>query len=199
MKHTNKELEPPQKVGRGTPAVETYDNATSNDGVMDDDSSSNCARREKSDGSQRVQAMLKPKKSIKIYTFNSRKLRFEELLESMSKNGIKIIGAQEHRRVSENDITFASKNSYHLITSTVWRNTQQAATGGGGIVLTLKAETFAGRNFRVFRVFGPFSRKFMPLEIPKQPNAKVFSREIIDFFKNAKVFSSVEKHYFHHI
>ena len=64
---------------------------------------------------------------------------------------------------------------------------------------TLKAETFAGRNFRVFRVFGPFSRKFMPLEIPKQPNAKVFSREIIDFFKNAKVFSSVEKHYFQQI
>ena len=54
---------------------------------------------------------------------------------------------------------------------------------------TLTAETFAGRNFRVFRVFGPFSRKFMPLEISKQQNAKVFSREIIDNFKNARVFS----------
>ena len=56
-------------------------------------------------------------------------------------------------------------------------------------VLTLRTETFAGRNFHVFRVFGPFSRKFIPLEISKQQNAKVFSREIIDNFKNAKVFS----------
>ena len=61
---------------------------------------------------------------------------------------------------------------------------------------TLRAETFAGRNFRVFRVFGPFSRKFMPLEISKQQNAKVFSREIIDNFKNAKVFSSEKKLFF---
>ena len=58
---------------------------------------------------------------------------------------------------------------------------------------TLRTETFAGRNFRVFRVFGPFSRKFMPLEISKQQNAKVFSREIIDNFKNAKVFSREKK------
>ena len=61
---------------------------------------------------------------------------------------------------------------------------------------TLRAETFAGRNFRVFRVFGPFSRKFMPLEISKQQNAKVFSREIIDNFKNAKVFSREKKLFF---
>ena len=46
---------------------------------------------------------------------------------------------------------------------------------------TLRAETFAGRS--VFRVFGPFSRKFMPLEISKQQNAKVFSREKKLFFQ----------------
>ena len=48
---------------------------------------------------------------------------------------------------------------------------------------TLRAKTFAGRNFRVFRVFSPFSRKFMPLEISKQQNAKVFSREKKLFFQ----------------
>ena len=62
-------------------------------------------------------------------------------------------------------------------------------------LLTSRAETFAGRNFRVFRVFGPFSRRLMPLEISKQQNAKVFSHEIIDYFKNAKVFSR-EKNFF---
>ena len=55
---------------------------------------------------------------------------------------------------------------------------------------------FKGRNFRVFRVFGPFSRKFMALKISKQQNAKVFSREIIDNFKNAKVFSREKKLFF---
>ena len=62
--------------------------------------------------------------------------------------------------------------------------------------ITLRVETFAGRNFRVFRVFGPFSRRFMPLEISKQQNAKVFSREIIDNFKHAKVFSREKKPFF---
>ena len=66
----------------------------------------------------------------------------------------------------------------------------------GNKLATLRAETFAGRNFRVFRVFGPFSRKFMPLEISKQQNAEVFSREIIDNFKNAKVFSHEKKLFF---
>ena len=43
--------------------------------------------------------------------------------------------------------------------------------------VTLRAETIAGRNFRVFRVFR------------RQQNAKVFSQEIIQNLKNAKVFS----------
>ena len=45
---------------------------------------------------------------------------------------------------------------------------------------TLRAETFAGRNFRVFRVFWSISRKFMPLEILNHQNAKVFSPKIKD-------------------
>ena len=61
---------------------------------------------------------------------------------------------------------------------------------------TLRAEIFAGRNFRVFRVFDPNSQKFMPGEISKQKNAKFFSREIIENFKNAKVFSREKKSFF---
>ena len=51
--------------------------------------------------------------------------------------------------------------------------------------------TFAGRN--AFRVFWPFSRKFMPLYISKQQNAKVFLHKIIRNFENAKIFSRKEK------
>ena len=56
-----------------------------------------------------------------------------------------------------------------------------------------------GRNFRVFRVFDPNLRKFMPGEISKQKNAKFFSRQIIDDLKNAKVFSREKVFFFKHI
>ena len=144
MKHTNNELEPPRKVGRGKPAVENCENPNSHSGINDDDSSLNLTRREGSDDSRRVQAMLKTKKSTKIATFNARTLRedwrLEELVSCMSINDIEIIGVQEHRRVSEEETTFAKKNNYHLITASAWRNKAQAATGGVGIVLSRKAE-----------------------------------------------------------
>ena len=98
MKHTNNELEPPRKVGRGTPAVETCGNTVSQDGVNDDDSSLNLTWREKSDDQQRVQAMLKPKKSIKISTFNARTLREDWRLEERGRNNFR----KEERLPSDN-------------------------------------------------------------------------------------------------
>ena len=53
---------------------------------------------------------------------------------------------------------------------------------GKHVTRTLKAEIFA-----FFAFFG-LLRKFMPLQISKQQNAKVFSHEIIGNFENAKVF-----------
>ena len=47
---------------------------------------------------------------------------------------------------------------------------------------TLRAETFVGINFHVFRVFWSFSPKFLPLEILNLQNAKVFPRKIMDIF-----------------
>jgi len=44
---------------------------------------------------------------------------------------------QEHRK---EEITFAKKNDIHLITSSAWRNTQQAGTGSVGLLLSKKAE-----------------------------------------------------------
>ena len=43
---------------------------------------------------------------------------------------------------------------------------------------------FRGRNFRVFRVFQSFSRKFLPLEILNHQN--VFPREIMVSFSKIK-------------
>ena len=47
--------------------------------------------------------------------------------------------------------------------------------------ITLGAETYAGRNFRDFRDFCPFSRKFLPSKIVKRKIAKVFSFENKNF------------------
>ena len=58
-------------------------------------------------------------------------------------------------------------------------------------LFTLRAETFAGVEFRVFRVFWSFSRKFLPLEIINHQNAKVFSCEITNIFQTRKFFWQV--------
>ena len=55
---------------------------------------------------------------------------------------------------------------------------------------TLGAETFAARKFRDFRVFWPFSQKFLPRHNLKSKFAtKVFAREITENSRIAKVFS----------
>ena len=47
---------------------------------------------------------------------------------------------------------------------------------------TLGAKTFSGINFRVFRIFQSFSRKFLSLEILNYQKT-VFPREIMDILK----------------
>ena len=55
---------------------------------------------------------------------------------------------------------------------------------------TLRAETFAGRNFRDFRGFGPISRKLMPGKELENRFAKViFAKQ--KFFKNRESFFQV--------
>ena len=55
--------------------------------------------------------------------------------------------------------------------------------------VNLRAETLAGRNFRVFRVFGPFSRKFCQKEI-KSKFRETFFREKSTFLFLFPLFST---------
>ena len=57
------------------------------------------------------------------------------------------------------------------------------------MIATLGAETFAGRDFLDFRVFWHFSRKFLPKHNLNSKFAKVFTRDITENSKHAKVFS----------
>ena len=69
---------------------------------------SNRSRREESDAQTGNATILKCKESTKISTFNSRTLRedwrLEELVNCMKKNDISIVGVQEHRRVTNEEL-----------------------------------------------------------------------------------------------
>ena len=51
------------------------------------------------------------------------------------------------------------------------------------MLVTLRTDTFAGINFRVFYVFWSFSRKFLPLGILNHQNVKVFHAKSWIFLK----------------
>ena len=57
---------------------------------------------------------------------------------------------------------------------------------------TLRAEAFAGRNFRDFRDFGPFSRKLMPGKNVDEKFAKVIFAKKKLFQKSRKFFPSLK-------
>ena len=57
--------------------------------------------------------------------------------------GIEILGVQEHRRVHKDEddvIKFEKIESYHLITSSAWRNDAQASQGGVGLFVSSRAK-----------------------------------------------------------
>ena len=58
--------------------------------------------------------------------------------------GVDILGIQEHRRVhneeEREELKFEKVESYHLITSSAWRNGSQASQGGVGLLLSSKAK-----------------------------------------------------------
>ena len=64
--------------------------------------------------------------------------------------------------------------------------TDQRTDGPRTRVITLRAETFAGRNFRDFRDFWPFSRKFLPGKKLSEKFAKVIFAKKRLFRKIAK-------------
>ena len=56
----------------------------------------------------------------------------------------------------------------------------------------IRAETFAGRNFREFRDFGLFSRKLMPGKKSEEKFAKVIFAKKKLFKKSRKFFPSLK-------
>ena len=79
-----------------------------------------------------------------ISTLNVRTLRTddrrEELCHSFEKQGIDILGIQEHRIVHEDTpVKYEKLLGSTLITTTSWKNRSNAAQGGVGLLVTSKA------------------------------------------------------------
>ena len=92
----------------------------------------------------RKQQFMKGKKDIFIGTLNVRTLqkpgKISELIASAQETGHDVICLQEHRFIHEELITKEQTfGEWSLITSSAWKNSVNAATGGVGILLSKKA------------------------------------------------------------
>ena len=77
-------------------------------------------------------------------TFNANTVREEARLEELAhcaeERGVEIVGVQEHRRVhTDRPIQHRRVSVSTFITSSAWRNTSQAATGGVGLLVSPRA------------------------------------------------------------
>ncbi len=96
-----------------------------------------------------AKTLIKAKKNLIFSTFNARTLRkgqnLEELTTNFIKQGISVLGIQEHRRIHDDEpISYEEYMGQYLITSTAWRNSQNAAVGGVGLLLDKKAKKALG-------------------------------------------------------
>ncbi|XP_059181661.1 craniofacial development protein 2-like [Centropristis striata] len=105
-----------------------------------DDRTLNPQGRVLSDHSTPSNALLRCRRPFVMGTFNACTVREEarlvELAHCAQEQGVEIRGIQEHRRVhTEDRIVYHRVVRCTLITSSVWRNEAQAATGGVGLML----------------------------------------------------------------
>ena len=103
--------------------------------------SSNLNGRDYADKNRKkaITKLLKCKKTYIVSVMNVRTLRNEiaqkELIANFTKNELDIFGIVDHKIVHENHIKFYEKQNSTLITTSIDRNSINAATGGLGLML----------------------------------------------------------------
>ena len=148
--HVNRIL-PAAEVRRNHLAESSTRQPTSEVQDIDEDASPNRLRREVSEGSIAVlpkRALLRCRRPVIMASFNANTARTDEdameIAHCAETCGVDILGIQEHRRVHKEEereeIKFEKVESYHLITSSAWRNERQASQGGVGLLLSSKAK-----------------------------------------------------------
>ena len=94
------------------------------------------------DGSRAEGRLLSCKQYNYVATFNARKLRLEnrrkELVNYFKEQSIAILGTVDHKIVhkeGDDDIVYDTIEDGIFITSSAWRNSRNAASGGVGLVV----------------------------------------------------------------
>lgn len=112
-----------------------------------DDTSLNPHGRDVTDCSERRVKLLSCKHYLNVATMNVRTIRLKskqlELVNNCESKSISILGIVDHKIVHENreaPVLFQSLGKYTLITTSAWRNTNNSAAGGVGLLLDRKAE-----------------------------------------------------------
>ena len=134
------------------PAISPHANASRSQARPNDGESPNPNRRDPLEsrsvcGKQTKQnnsKFLKCKKCTNISTMNVRTLRQEskrlELINSMSRHSISILAIIDHKICHEDEINYEQLDRHTLITSSAWRNANNASAGGVGIIVNRNAE-----------------------------------------------------------
>ena len=134
------------------PAISPHANASRSQARPNDGESPNPNRRDPLEsrsvcGKQTKQnnsKFLKCKKCTNISTMNVRTLRQKskrlELINSMSRHSISILAIIDHKICHEDEINYEQLDRHTLITSSAWRNANNASAGGVGIIVNRNAE-----------------------------------------------------------
>ena len=89
--------------------------------------------------------LLQCKQLTNIGTFNVRTLRAPGKLDELSNNftrcNLDVLGIIDHKIIHEDELCVKNFDRSVLITSSAWRNSRNAAVGGVGIMVSLKAES----------------------------------------------------------
>ena len=106
---------------------------------------SNPIGREEAEGKNKGNTLLSCKTYVQVATFNTRTIRTEdkrlELANNFNKCKLDILGIVDHKIVHEDDpVLIQQLDNCMLITTSAWRNSNGAASGGVGVVVSNKAE-----------------------------------------------------------
>ena len=132
---------------RGGPSTDsTNNNAKSCSLQINESLPLNLRRRGRLDGGVVRAKLLNCKQYNKIAILNVRSLRNlnkqEEIALNCRKHSISILGVVDHKIVHDDDeIRYSRIGERHFITSSAWRNSNNAAMGGIGLVIDNAAES----------------------------------------------------------
>ena len=133
----------------------------------DDDIALNPDGRDKSESRTKRNKFLSCKKFVNIATQNVRTLRIhgkqEELAMNFNNLKIDILGIIDHKLVHEdNDVSIKKLDRCTLITTSAWRNANNAASGGVGILVSNKLENLISE-------IRPHTNRILQINISKNP------------------------------